>query len=89
MTTQMDEFKKCIVWRKYGESWSGTFSIPDEGNRKGFSYSIAAAPNKAARFAKPDIAQGLFTRVNEYCFLHNLNINEIIKKKLLAKPAKK
>ena len=52
-------------------------------------YSIQALPMQSARVAKPEIAERLFERVSQICEENDIELNIIIKKKLLAKGKRK
>ena len=89
MTDQFTEFKKCITWYKSQDAWCGLFDVEKTDNFKGMRYSIQAYPMQSAKVAKPEIAERLFKRIVQICEENNLELNLIIKQKLLAKDKRK
>lgn len=89
MTDQFTDFKKCITWSKFQNAWCGSFSIERTGNFRGMSYSMQAAPAQPSKTAKPEIAEYLYDKVTAICKEYGLELNAIIKKKLLAKGKRK
>ena len=89
MADQFTEFKKCITWYKSQNAWCGVFDLEKTDNFKGMCYSIQALPMQSARVAKPEIAERLFERVSQICEENDIELNLIIKKKLLAKGKRK
>ena len=89
MTDQFTEFKKCITWYKSQDAWCGLFDVEKTDNFKGMRYSIQAYPRQSAKVAKPEIAERLFERVSQICEENDIELNLIIKKKLLAKGKRK
>lgn len=89
MTDQFTDFKKCITWYKFQNAWCGSFSIERTGNFRGMSYSMQAAPAQSSKTAKPEIAEYLYDKVAAVCKEYGLELNAIIKQKLLAKGKRK
>ena len=89
MADQFTEFKKCITWYKSQNAWCGLFDLEKTDNFKGMCYSIQALPMQSARVAKPEIAERLFERVSQICEENGIELNLIIKQKLLAKGKRK
>ena len=89
MADQFTEFKKCITSYKSQNAWCGSFDLEKTDNFKGMCYSIQALPMQSARVAKPEIAERLFERVSRICEENDIELNLIIKKKLLAKGKRK
>ena len=89
MADQFTEFKKCITWYKSQNAWCGSFDIEKTNSFKGMCYSIQAGAEQPARIAKPEIAERLFKRVSDICAENGIELNLIIKKKLLAKGKRK
>ena len=89
MTDQFTQFKKCITWYKSQDAWCGLFDVEKTDNFKGMRYSIQAYPRQSAKVAKPEIAERLFKRIVQICEENNLELNLIIKQKLLAKDKRK
>ena len=89
MADQFAEFKKCITWYKFQNAWCGSFSIERTGNFRGMSYSMQAAPAQSSKTAKPEIAEYLYGKVIAVCKEYSLELNAIIKQKLLAKGKRK
>ena len=89
MADQFTEFKKCITWYKSQNAWCGLFDLKKTDNFKGMCYSIQALPMQSARVAKPEIAERLFERVSQICEENDIELNLIIKQKLLAKGKRK
>lgn len=89
MADQFTEFKKCITWYKSQNAWCGSFDLEKTDNFKGMCYSIQAGAEQPARIAKPEIAERLFKRVSDICAENGIELNLIIKQKLLAKGKRK
>ena len=89
MADQFTEFKKCITWYKTQNAWCGSFSIERTDNFRGMSYSMQAAPAQSSKTAKPEIAEYLYSKVIAICKEYGLELNAIIKQKLLAKGKRK
>ena len=89
MTDQFTDFKKCITWSKFQNAWCGTFSIERTGNFRGMSYTMQASPAQSSKTAKPEIAECLYSKVTAICKEYGLELNAIIKQKLLAKGKRK
>ena len=89
MTDQFTDFKKCITWSKFQNAWCGTFSIERTGNFRGMSYTMQASPAQSSKTAKPEIAECLYRRITAVCKEYGFELNDIIKKKLLAKGKRK
>ena len=89
MTDQFTAFKKCITWSKFQNAWCGTFSIERTGNFRGMSYTMQASPAQSSKTAKPEIAECLYSKVTANCKEYGLELNAIIKQKLLAKGKRK
>lgn len=89
MADQFAEFKKCITWYKSQNAWCGSFDLEKTDNFKGMCYNIQAGAEQPARIAKPEIAERLFKRVSDICAKNGIELNLIIKKKLLAKGNRK
>ena len=89
MADQFTEFKKCITWYKSQNAWCGSFDLGKTDNFKGMCYSIQALPMQSARVAKPEIAERLFERISQICAENGIELNLIIKQKLLAKGKRK
>lgn len=89
MTDQFTDFKKCITWSKFQNAWCGTFSIERTGNFRGMSYTMQASPAQSSKTAKPEIAECLYSKVTAICKEYGLELNTIIKQKLLAKGKRK
>ena len=85
MADQFTDFKKCITWYKTQNTWCGSFSI----ERTGKSYSMYASPEQSGKTAKPEIAECLYSQVTAVCQEYGLELNAIIKQKLLAKGKRK
>ena len=85
MADQFTDFKKCITWYKTQNTWCGSFSI----ERTGKSYSMYASPEQSGKTAKPEIAECLYKRITAVCKEYGFELNDIIKKKLLAKGNRK
>ena len=89
MADQFTEFKKCITWYKSQNAWCGSFNVEKTDGFKGMCYSVQAGAEQPARIAKPEIAERLFKRVSDICAENGIELNLIIKKKLLAKGKRK
>lgn len=89
MADQFTEFKKCITWYKSQNAWCGSFNLEKTENFKGMHYSVQASPGQSAKIAKPEIAERLFKRIVQICEENNIELNLIIKQKLLAKSKRK
>ena len=89
MADQFTEFKKCITWYKSQNAWCGSFSVERAGNFGGKSYSMQASPEQSGKTAKPEIAECLYRRITAVCKEYGFELNDIIKKKLLAKGKRK
>ena len=89
MADQFTEFKKCITWSKFQNAWCGSFSIERTGNFRGMSYSMQASPEQSSKTAKPEIAEYLYGKITAICKEYGLELNAIIKQKLLAKGKRK
>lgn len=89
MTDQFTDFKKCITWYKFQNAWCGSFSIERTGNFRGMSYTMQASPAQPSKTAKPEIAECLYDKVTAVCKEYGLELNAIIKQKLLAKGKRK
>ena len=89
MADQFTDFKKCITWYKTQNAWCGSFSIERTDNFRGMSYSMQAAPAQSRKTAKPEIAEYLYGKVTAVCKEYGLELNAIIKQKLLAKGKRK
>ena len=89
MADQFTEFKKCITWYKSQDAWCGLFDVEKTDNFKGICYSIQAYPRQSAKVAKPEIAERLFKRIVQICEENDIELNLIIKQKLLAKGKRK
>ena len=89
MTDQFTDFKKCITWSKFQNAWCGTFSIERTDNFRGMSYTMQASPAQSSKTAKPEIAECLYSKVTAICKEYGLELNAIIKQKLLAKGKRK
>lgn len=89
MTDQFTDFKKCITWSKFQNAWCGSFSIERTGNFRGMSYTMQASPAQSSKTAKPEIAERLYSKVTAVCKEYGLELNAIIKQKLLAKGKRK
>ena len=89
MTDQFTDFKKCITWSKFQNAWCGSFSIERTGNFRGMSYTMQASPAQSSKTAKPEIAECLYSKVTAICKEYGLELNAIIKQKLLAKGKRK
>ena len=89
MTDQFTDFKKCITWSKFQNAWCGTFSIERTGSFRGMSYTMQASPAQSSKTAKPEIAECLYSKVTAICKEYGLELNAIIKQKLLAKGKRK
>ena len=89
MADQFAEFKKCLTWSKFQNARCGSFSIARTGNFRGMSYSMQAAPAQSSKTAKPEIAEYLYSKVTAVCKEYGLELNAIIKQKLLAKGKRK
>ena len=85
----MKLYEKCITWYKFQNAWCGSFSIERTGNFRGMSYSMQAAPAQSSKTAKPEIAEYLYSKVTAICKEYGLELNAIIKQKLLAKGKRK
>lgn len=89
MADQFTEFKKCITWYKSQNAWCGSFNLEKTENFKGMHYSVQTSPGQSAKIAKPEIAERLFKRIVQICEENNIELNLIIKQKLLAKSKRK
>lgn len=89
MADQFTEFKKCITWYKSQNAWCGCFNVDKFDDFKGMCYSVQAGPEQPARIAKPEIAERLFARVSDICEENGIELNVVIKQKLLAKGKRK
>ena len=89
MADQFTDFKKCITWYKTQNAWCGSFSVERAGNFGGKSYSMQASPAQSSKTAKPEIAEYLYGKVIAVCKEYGLELNAIIKQKLLAKGKRK
>lgn len=88
MADQFTDFKKCISWRKWFGSWVGAFDLQGTEQYKGTSFTFQAAPDRPAREVKPHIAECLYDNVVEYCIKHDIDLNKVIKQKLVDKRKK-
>lgn len=89
MTDQFTDFKKCITWYKFQNAWCGSFDLEKTDNFKGMCYSVQAGAAQPAKIAKPEIAERLFKCVSDICAENGIELNLIIKQKLLAKGKRK
>lgn len=89
MADQFTEFKKCITWYKFQNAWCGSFSIERTDKFRGMSYTMQTSPGQSSKTAKPEIAECLYSQVTAICKEYGLELNAIIKQKLLAKGKRK
>ena len=88
MADQFTDFKKCISWNKRFDSWDGTFDIESTDTYKGTTFSFHAAPDRSAREVKPYVAEWLYDHVVEFCDEYDIDLNSVIKQKLVDKRKK-
>ena len=66
---QIDNFRKCITFKKHFDTWGGTFKL----GTKTFSYQ--SLKYRSAKIAKPEIVIGLYNYVVKFCAENGINLD--------------